>query len=330
MHTSPFSALAISTRGASGSTSVLPRTARGEGAVFLGEEMKRIEANRRSFIAQLETVFVEPLESLARTDLTGTRELKKRWEKCGGDFLHENSKFMARKSKDPTLADGAHELAAMRKEYHETSLEYVGRLNEVLAKEHMRISEAVLALFQSRGALGTSERAVFEELEPNLRALDNAVSAVPQAPPPALTRPKNRISMSLWTLERSAQKETILERCAPLYNPMLPSDDGASNSAHHLSLPASLPLPDSLSNILKSGYLYKRSSHAVRPVWSRRFFSLHDNVLEYYSLEVKNNSATVIIDLRLCTVKPLDLAERRHCFEIVSPVKYPPAVAARP
>lgn len=72
----------------------------------------------------------------------------------------------------------------------------------------------------------------------------------------------------------------------------------------------------------KSGYLYKRSSHTVRPVWSRRFFSLHDNCLEYYTLEGKNNSSTVAIDLRLCTVKRLDLPERRHCFEIVSPVKY--------
>lgn len=142
---------------------------------------------RKSFALQLETVFVDPLDSLARTDLPATREHRKRWEKAGSEYLHENSKFMARKPKDAALADGAAEVAILRKEYHEVSLEYVSRLVEVLGKEQVRINEAVLALCQSRIALCEKEQAVFEDVGPNLHLLERAAAVVGIEPKSALT-----------------------------------------------------------------------------------------------------------------------------------------------
>ncbi len=80
----------------------------------------------------------------------------------------------------------------------------------------------------------------------------------------------------------------------------------------------------------KAGYLYKKSSATavMRSSWSRRFFTLHDNVLEYFSATDGRRHGkgqpgrTIAIDLRLCSVRPSEHAERRHCFEILSPIKY--------
>lgn len=41
------------------------------------------------------------------------------------------------------------------------------------------------------------------------------------------------------------------------------------------------------SEPIRSGHLYKRSSHVLRPVWCRRFFCLKGDRLIYYSMEGK-------------------------------------------
>lgn len=82
-----------------------------------------------------------------------------------------------------------------------------------------------------------------------------------------------------------------------------------------------------MNSVSRAGYLYKKSSHMVRPVWSRRFFVLHENVLEYYTQDKAEDSCTVGIDLRLCSVRrhPLNgsMGEYlgRDCFELLSPQK---------
>lgn len=307
--------------------------------VFMAEEMKRIEVARQSFALQLETVFVDPLDALSRHDLSTTRELKKRWEKTGTDYLHANSRFMARKAKDAGLAEGAAELALLRREYHLASLEYVGRLSEVLDREQVRVGEAILALCQSRVALCEKEHTVYEEIAENMMHVESLVET-------------HRIKLRRNSEARGRTIEGILDKSIHMYNPLCdssttlssptstpaPASASASASAWaSASMPAPVPASSEgaesttgsvegtavakTQRIKKSGYLYKRSSHSVRPVWSRRFFLLHDTSLEYYTLEGKNNAPTVLIDLRLCTVKRMEMPERRHCFEIVSPVK---------
>ncbi|PJF17794.1 hypothetical protein PSACC_02406 [Paramicrosporidium saccamoebae] len=262
----------------------------GQHIMFLAEELKRIETARKSFALQLETVLVDPLDSLARTDLCVAREYRKRWERSGTEYLHENSKFMSRKSKDAGLAEGAAEVASLRRTYHEASLEYAARMGEVLGKEQLRISEAVLGLCQSRMLLCEKEHAVLDDIAPNLRLLEQFSATF-------------RTRVNSLHDDYDIQRQTIMQKSVNRYNPLqADTTDGAGV-------------------VDKSGYLYKRSSHAMRPVWSRRFFSLHDNCLEYYTMEGKNNASTVLIDLRLCTVKRLELSDRRLCFEIVSPVK---------
>ena len=207
---------------------------------------------------------------------------------------------MSRKPKDGSIAEGAADLATQRRAFHEVSLEYNTRLNEILEKEQLRVAEAVATLCHSRIAFCDKERAIFEDVSQNLHFLEHLAGS-------------SAYQLSRNSLARTEQRTEILQRSETFYNPVVQQSTAESSPKKK---------EPSTGAIEKSGFLYKRSSHAMRPVWSRRFFHLHDNILEYYTLEGKNNSATNAIDLRLCTVKTLvEASERRNVFEIVSPVK---------
>lgn len=298
--------------------------------------MKRLDASRALFVRQLERELIDPLEGLVRTDTSSVREHRRRWEKQAAEYLHEVGRFVARKG-DRSLGEEAAQLAVLKRAYHAGSLDYVAHLNGVLAREEVRVGEAVANLCRARRQLADRELAHWEqEAGPNLRFLEHATG-------------ERKTALALADLQRCQRIEQILQTSAHLYHPLGRSGvaeggEGAeageaprpadAKSATDRSPPA--PLPSSSATAELAGYLFKRSSHAVRPVWSRRFFHLHDNLLEYYTVEGKNNAPTVRIDLRLCTVKtgpgtsglamggavPLEAAmERRNVFEIVSPTK---------
>lgn len=276
--------------------------------MFVAEELKRIETARQSLALQMETVLVDPLESLARTDLSSLREVKKRWERTGDRYGDENSRFLARKpAKDPSgdtvLGEAAHEVALARHAYHEASLEYCQRMNEVMAKEELRIVEAISTFVHCRMAFGERAKAVSEDFEANLRCLDR-------------TAESHRRRKSVLGREYAELASQLLERYEPLYNPLSLATNPNTPSREG-------PFTNEENKLELMGYLYKKSSHSMRPVWSRRFFHLSFPTLQYYTMEGKNNSSTVTIDLRLCTVKiPTDpLPERRNVFEIVCPQK---------
>jgi len=234
----------------------------GQQMMLIAEELKRLSHFKRSYSSQLEASFIEPLDSL-RTDLQTSRELRKRWEKNGADYLHEVGKFMGRKNKESSIQESADEVAATHRSYHEASLDFVGRVNELMQKEQVRIQDALLCLAQCQVLRLSKEREALSSLEPTLKQLE-------------AKRDANKIKMNKWMMENLNGREEWVRRCFPFYNPL-----------HS-------PPPSPLTNLplTKSGYLWKRSSHPVRPVWSRRFFWLHDNVLEYFSQDPKVDSSS--------------------------------------
>lgn len=296
--------------------------------MLIGEEIKRIGGGRKNFGVDFQAAFINPLESLAKIDLHSTKELKRRWEKTGSDFFYENSKFMAKRGKDEELSEEAMELADLKRIYHEASLDYVVRIDEVLSQELIKVTEATVALYETMKVFNERERTVLEQLAPHINALNYA------------NRGEDAVTMRQRNMERLDRRDEILtkSRILNLYNPLTASattnltsiaskcerdHDGTfvSSAVEEGSGEDTLPSANEGQELTLRGYLYKRSSHLMRAVWSRRFFILHHTALEYYTLDYKNNSPTVRIDLRLCNVRPVEHAERRNCFELVSPVK---------
>ncbi|CDW60730.1 arf GAP with coiled coil, ANK repeat and PH [Trichuris trichiura] len=87
-------------------------------------------------------------------------------------------------------------------------------------------------------------------------------------------------------------------------------------------------------DVVMEGYLFKRSSRAIR-TWNRRWFIIKNNKLLYVRPEVDFNNQLFPVDistgctvmeddLRLCLVRPAQSScDRRYCFEVVTPSKYP-------
>ncbi|KAL7026934.1 hypothetical protein ACKWTF_005239 [Chironomus riparius] len=68
------------------------------------------------------------------------------------------------------------------------------------------------------------------------------------------------------------------------------------------------------------GYLFKRTSNAFK-TWNRRWFYMKDNKLYYRKRSGEELPTVMEDDLKLCAVRPLFDADRRFCFEVISPTK---------
>ena len=213
---------------------------------------------------------------------------------------------MGKRLKDQGLFDAAQDVADLRRDYHAASMDYVTKLNELLARKDVAVLEGLVAMVHASEAYQKQQLQEYEQLEAHLHALDEQS-----------VQRKKRLCHILGTAVE--EKRRLMVRHADLYNPLC--------SAMEKPLPMAEPLEkEHLTPLSKSGYLYKRSSHAMRPFWSRRFFTLQqeDNHLCYYSAAAHENlsvSDRISIDLRLCLVRPVENSERRFVFELVSPTK---------
>lgn len=220
------------------------------------------------------------------------KDLKKRYEKTQSDFCHENGKFMGKKEKDLGLFESASDVAMARQNYHEAALDLACKLNEVVWKKDVAFMDALIGLSQIRADFIRRQSNENVTLMRAIAELDEWVG-------------QRRQETSFSLAEAMERKRKILLKHADVYNPLI-VDRTFAMSARRTQ---------------KAGYLYKKSSHTVRPIWARRFFRLHDEILEYYSLEEKGNPSPISIDLRLCLVRPVDNGDRRFTFEIMSPAK---------
>jgi len=69
------------------------------------------------------------------------------------------------------------------------------------------------------------------------------------------------------------------------------------------------------------GYLHRKCGTGFRS-WKRKWFFLSsDNKFCYLKRQSNNSPSVIESDLKLCLVKPLVLAEKKYCFELISPSK---------
>ncbi len=241
---------------------------------------------------QIETVFADPFENFCKSDLSSIKELKKKYEKTGAEFFHENSKYMAKKGKDEELFESAVEVANSRKAYHSATLDLVAKLNEIMMRKDVHLMESLIGLIKLQDDLHQKQHRLYTDLNGFIDKVNGMAST-------------KRCELDRMVKETAERKQKILDKHSDMYNPLI--------------IDKTLTLSDVSE---KSGYLYKKSSHTmVRPIWSRRFFCLKKHTLEYYTLDEKADSETIPIDLKVCLIRAVENGERRFTFEILSPMK---------
>lgn len=238
----------------------------------------------------IERVFISPIETLLKGDLQMLKELKKRYEKSHEEYYHASGKYMGKKSKEDALFEAAQEVADCRKEFHECSLDYCLKLDEVLQKKSFLVTSAVSTMALELGSFYAAEAEAMGTVDKRIGDIQMEAKV-------------QREGFETEMNKLYDAKNRILKRSLTLYNPLIIDRTPT-------------PLPQSGE---KEGYLYKKSTHTVRPLWSRRYFELKGDGLQYW--RGNGEQSVVNIDLRLCSVRPCENGERRFCFELLSPVR---------
>ncbi|KAF9938497.1 Arf-GAP with coiled-coil, ANK repeat and PH domain-containing protein 2, partial [Modicella reniformis] len=94
-----------------------------------------------------------------------------------------------------------------------------------------------------------------------------------------------------------------------IYYPLRPFGDGSEIRTHATT---------------KSGYLYKKGPQRVMASWNRRYFVIEGELLSYTTrgpILRSDSDSSMIINLRVCTVKTIENGDRPHMFEVISPMR---------
>jgi len=164
-------------------------------------------------------------------------------------------------------------------------LKYCSHLNNLQAIKKFEILEHFISLTYSNYAFYHQGYEVFTDSEPAMRELTGKLIELREQ------QEKNE--------KKKINFEQYIEKARPFYNPL---------TVRHSSKQITIPV--------KSGYIMKQDNKMKRLTWKRRYFELKGDQFRYFNGTKWNN-----IDLRLCMVREMKNADRRNCFEIVSPIK---------
>jgi len=251
-----------------------------------GEILSEIERGRQILITNVNDIFIEPLKKFSSEEFDSYKQLRSEFYTADNTYLTVLEKFLSKKIKDDNgIQECAKDVSTAREDLHTKSLKYCNHLNNLQAKKKFEILENFISLTYSNYAFYHQGYEIFTDCEPSMRELTGKLVELREV--------QEKIE------KKKINYEQYIEKARPFYNPLT-----VRHSSKHITIP------------VKSGYLMKQSPQMKRLTWKRRFFELKGDQFRYFNGSKWNN-----IDLRLCMVREMKNADRRNCFEIVSPIK---------
>ncbi|XP_063806502.1 arf-GAP with coiled-coil, ANK repeat and PH domain-containing protein 1 [Pseudophryne corroboree] len=251
------------------------------------DSLNTIIDNHTELLETIQQSFKQKLQLLLKEDLRSFRDSRKELERCREGLesaLNHNAELPRKKAQEMQEASSA--VLTSRKAFREQVLDYTLQINLIQDKKKFSILEFMLQLMDAQGCLLTQSQTVLQNLDEYRKGLAAQVHQ---------------------TVLQGARKHRDLEQKLKSMKQKEVSDEDAVYQSE-----------GDASEVVIEGYLYKRASNTFK-TWSRRWFSIQNNQLVY---QKKVNVLTiVIVDLRLCAVKLCPDADRRFCFEVVSPAK---------
>ncbi|KAJ3339750.1 centaurin beta [Gonapodya sp. JEL0774] len=288
-----------------------------------------MDVARSGLEEQVERLFVEPVEDFVTERVGTVKKLAATHRSASSAYESALARYLARSPKDPQLqhAQGSQEVAeggyisffdfvmvcvtphdrptSARKSQHRAALEHVAKLNELQAKRKFEVAESLISLVYSHFAFHHQAYELLRDVEPALRDLAAHATEL----------------RDVWTHRRTPSVADMMASTKHLYDPANPRPP----------LRELNPLSPK-----KSGYLYKRKVSRLRGAsWLRRWWEVDGARVGYVAGvgkgwmggegEVEESRAKdfkfVAVDMRLCMVRDMPDADRRFCFELVSPLR---------
>nr|AAH73417.1 MGC80883 protein [Xenopus laevis] len=249
--------------------------------------LSKIIDSHVELLENIQFSFKQRLLLLLKEDLRSFRDSRKELERCREGLesaLQHNAETPRRKTQE--VQDAATAVLGSRRTFRDRALEYALQINVIQGKKKFDILQFMLQLMDAQASFLTQSHHAMQ----------------------ALHQYRNDLAAQVHrSVLEAAREQRDMEQKLSIFKAKDMSDEDSV-----------LQGEDASSQVVIEGYLFKRASNTFK-TWSRRWFSIQNNQLVY---QKKVDVLTVVIvDLRLCAVKLCPEAERRFCFEVVSPAK---------
>lgn len=246
---------------------------------------------------QASRTILKNLTTFVKEDIKSARESRHYFEKISGDLdvaLSRNSQ--ASRSRPLETEEANNLLAATRACFRHTALDHVHCVTMLQARKRHEILGTLLSYMHACTAYFHQGYDLCEGLQPFFKSLGDDIVAM--------------------RTETAKLEKTLGNR----HTLVTSQDIVMPPNRNSLDINASMEGGSMSGDPRMEGYLFKRTSNAFK-TWNRRWFYLNDNQLVYRKRTGEENVTIMEEDLRLCSVKPVLDAERRFCFEVLSPTK---------
>uniref|UniRef100_A0A8C5MGK3 Arf-GAP with coiled-coil, ANK repeat and PH domain-containing protein n=1 Tax=Leptobrachium leishanense TaxID=445787 RepID=A0A8C5MGK3_9ANUR len=251
------------------------------------EGLLTMVGSHTELLDSIQESFKQKLQHLLKEDLKSFRDSRKEVERCRESLesvLHHNAEI-GRKKVHETQDTGS-AVHVSRRAFRERALEYALQINVIQGKKKFDILQFMLQMMEAHACF--------------LAQCQNAMQGLNQYRKDLGTQVHQSV------LEAAREQRDLEQKLINIKDKEVSDEDAVSQSG------------DLSSGVVIEGYLFKRASNTFK-TWSRRWFSIQNNQLVYQKRV--EDITVVIVDLRLCTVKLCPDADRRFCFEVVSPSK---------
>ncbi|KAK3814159.1 MAG: hypothetical protein J3Q66DRAFT_33144 [Benniella sp.] len=258
--------------------------------------LQNLERSRSMMNTQITQMFIEPMETFLNQEVVPVREAKKSFQKASDEADNALYRYMSKRARDQSIPEASKDVADARKKMHIEYIDYCIKLNELHAKEKFEFVEHVVTYMYTLSSFHHRAHDVLVNAEPSMAATTENIQAA-------------RLRFGEERPIVKAVRDETLNVGNEVYYPLRPFGDGSEIRTHATT---------------KSGYLYKKGPQRVMASWSRRYFVIEGELLSYTTrgpVLKYDSDASMVINLRVCTVKTIENGDRPHMFEVISPMR---------
>ncbi|VVC29719.1 Arfaptin homology (AH) domain/BAR domain,PH domain-like,Pleckstrin homology domain,Arf GTPase [Cinara cedri] len=244
-----------------------------------------------TFLDQASRTVLNNLTVFVKEDIKASKESKHVFEKTASELdaaLLRNSQVL--KSRPHEADELLSLVSSARSSFRHAALDHVHCITKLLARKKPEIFSTLLSYIQAWSTYFHQGFVLTEDIQDFIQNLNEEVV--------------------LMTSEATKLEKQLNDnhKLVDSHDTVIINGDIESDSK------------DEKDVVRIEGYLYKRTSNAFK-TWNRRWFYLKNNQLAYRKRNGDDLFTIMEEDLRICSVKPAYDAERRFCFEVLSPTK---------
>ncbi|CAF0882214.1 unnamed protein product [Adineta steineri] len=290
-----------------------------------GEYLREIQGLFSGLFEQTTNSVLRTLTRMVKEDIRKVKDQGKLFERLSSDYdiaLQKNAD--ASKTKPHVCEDASKILLATRSCFGHTSIDYTYQINVLYNQHKVELVELLLSYINIHKAFFHQGHELLSiDTERDFTTITSQLSKMRQE---NVQKQKNLekihdINQRRCNLDDNRNDEAPIESTLSVPKGSLPRNPSQQSLSNNSSTSANVELN-------REGYLFKRSHNKFK-TWSRRWFIIRNGQLLYMKRNNGNSTndssqpqlpqSTMVPDLRLCTIRPVNDNDRRFVFEILSP-----------